>query len=150
MKKYFVKIANFSGWILLSLLVFYFVSGYAIVHKYGMDSLMNNSQAWFWHKYLTIPFFVFLLLHIVPYFVVRKQVKKLLLFFLIAVAVPILSAVAIEKTQPTKEKPQVKTEQESKTVQCPNCPKGCVLKPGETGDCGQFENKDGILQPKVK
>ncbi len=146
--KYLLKIAGISGWLLLAMLVFYFVSGYAIVHKYGLDSIMSNSQAWFWHKYLTIPFFIFLILHIVPYFIVRKQVKKFLVILTIVLALPIMSSFAIDQFQKPEVKPPAKTGQENKVIKCPNCPRGCIIKEGETGECGQYKNIDGKLQPK--
>ena len=150
MKKNLLKIADISGWILLALLVFYFASGYSMVKKYGMDSIMSNSQALFWHKYLAVPFLIFLFLHILPYFIVRKQVKKFLLILSIVVAMPLVSALAVDKIRIPEAKPPIKSEQENKIIKCPNCPKGCEIKPGEAGECQRYENINGKLQPVEK
>ena len=68
-----------------------------MVHKYGMDALMSRHQAWAWHRYLAIPFFVSLFLHVVPYYVVRKQVKRLLMIVGIIIIITILSVLIIDK-----------------------------------------------------
>lgn len=143
------KIADISGWILLALLVLYFISGYAMVHKYGMQYLMNNAHAWSWHRYLTIPFFIFLVLHIVPYYVVRKQLKKMFVISSIVVLLPVLGVYGINTLQ-VKEQHMVTTQQKEVTdnaVRCQNCPRNCIIKPNETGQCGQFKNIDGKLKP---
>ena len=147
--KMLYKIANISGWLLLVMLILYFISGYAMVHKYGMEGLMNASHAKNWHTYLALPFLIFLFLHIVPYYVVRKQVKKLLITFLVVFSLPVLGVFAINKFQPKEVKPPAVTkEQENKAVQCDKCPKGCIIKPGERGECGRVENIDGKLYTK--
>lgn len=135
-KIWLLKIANFSGWALLVMLVLYFTSGYAIVHKYGMDALMDGAQAWFWHKYLTIPFFIFLFLHIVPYYVLKKQVKRFLIILFTCIALPVVAVITVDKIQTPNE-----------SIQCPNCPKECIIEPGEKGECQQYENIDGKVQP---
>lgn len=142
------KLANFSGWALLVILILYFISGYAMVHKYGMDYIMSNSHAWVWHKYLTIPFFVFLFLHIVPYYVVREQVKKLCIILALVFAIPALGVFAIDKViTPQKESNIKEQASQKKSVKCKNCPNECILKPGETGKCGQYQNIDGEIKP---
>ncbi len=131
------------------MVILYVISGYAILHKYGIDAVMTKSHAWFWHKYLTIPFFVFLVLHIVPYYVVRKQVKRLFVISGIVIALPVMAVYGINKYQEPEVKPPVKSgQQENKIIRCPNCPRECELKPGETGECGQYENIDGKIVPK--
>lgn len=147
--KTLLKIAGISGWALLAMLVLYFISGYAMVHRYGMDALMNKSQAWFWHKCLTVPFFVFLALHIAPYYIVRKQVKRLLLISAIVLALPVLGVYAVNELQKQEAKPsETQQERVQKAVACPNCSKGCVIKPGQTGECGKYKNVDGNLRER--
>ncbi len=149
--KNLLKIANISGWLLVTMLVLYFISGYAMVHKYGMNALMSKSQAWFWHSYLTIPFIILLFAHITPYFIVRKQVKKCLIFIGIVIALPMMSVYAIDKLQkPAITTPDKKEQTENKSVKCKNCPKECLIKPGETGECGKFKNANGKIQPVEK
>lgn len=149
--KNLLKIANISGWLLLIILILYFISGYSMVHKYGMDVLMSKSQAWSWHTYLALPFLVFLLLHIVPHYVVRKQVKRLLIILSIVITLPVLSVLAIDKFQEPEAKPPVKSGQtQDKSVRCKNCPNECLIKPNETGECGQYKNIDGKLVPVKK
>lgn len=144
--KHLLKIADISGWLLLVILILYFISGYAIVHKYGMEYLMNNEHAWFWHQYLTIPFFIFLFLHIIPYYYVRKQIKKLAVILIIVFALPVLGVLAINMYQKPTTKQLIKKEQQ-KSITCPNCPRGCKLKHGQTGDCGKFKNQNGMIIP---
>lgn len=148
--KNLLKIANISGWILLIILIFYFISGYAVAHKYGMDALMSKPQAWAWHKNLAAPFFVFLLLHIVPYYIVKKQVKRLIIILSIVIALPVMSVLAINKFQKPEAKPPAKSGQENKSIRCQNCSRECLIKPGETGECGELENIDGKLKPTKK
>jgi len=146
--KNLLKIANISGWMLLIILILYFISGYSMAHKYGMDVIMSNSQAWSWHTYLALPFLIFLLLHIVPHYVVRKQIKRLLIILSIVIALPVLSVLAIDKFQKPEVKPPVKSEQtQDKSVRCKNCPNECLIKPGEVGKCGKFKNVDGEIKP---
>lgn len=102
--KHLYKLGEISGWLLVVMLFLYFTSGYAMVHKYGMNSLMSGSQAWFWHSCLTLPFIIILFLHITPYYIVRKQLKKFFIILSIVIALPAMSVYAINKIQ----KPEVK------------------------------------------
>jgi len=146
--KNLLKIANISGWLLLIMLILYFISGYSMVHKYGMNHIMNNSQAHYWHGILAFPFLIFLILHIVPYYYVKKQIKRLLIILSIIISLPVLSVLAINKFQKPAVKPPVKSEQtQNKAVRCKNCPNECLIKPNQTGDCGRYKNVDGKLQP---
>jgi hypothetical protein len=72
------KCAIISGWILLVMIIIFFISGYALVHEYGFDRLMNHKTAWHWHSTLAIPFLILLFLHVFPaiYFKIRKILKK--------------------------------------------------------------------------
>ncbi|HSA05654.1 MAG TPA: hypothetical protein P5556_00585 [Candidatus Gastranaerophilales bacterium] len=149
-KKNLLKIAKISGWLLLLLIIFYFISGYAMVKEYGFEHLMHKSSAWALHKYMAIPFLIFLVLHIVPYYVVRKQVKRLFAIVGIILLLSVSGAFAIDNILIKKDKPPTRQEQrkqEGKTVKCPNCPNECIIEPGEKGKCGKYENIDGKLQP---
>lgn len=144
--KNLIKIAAASGWLLLAMLILYFISGYAMVQKYGMDTIMARPQALFWHKYLTIPFFVFLVLHIAPYYIVRKQVKRLLLISGLLIALSVFGVYTVNKFVKLETKQHKKfLHRQEKSVTCPNCPKGCIIKEGEYRECGKYKNLDGKL-----
>jgi len=100
--KTLLKIAEFSGWMLLVMLILYFISGYAMVREYGMDALMTKHRAWIWHKYLAVPFLIFLFLHIVPYYVVRKQIKKFLILLSVVIILPVVGIYAINQVHKEK------------------------------------------------
>lgn len=145
--KYLLKIANISGWLLLLMTIFYFISGYAMLHEYGFDHLMHKSSAWALHKYMSALFITFLVLHIVPYYIVRKQIKKLLVIFFGIAIFSLLCAFAIDTMLNAEAKPYVKIEQkENNTVKCNNCPNECIIKQGEKGKCKKFENINGKIQ----
>ncbi len=116
--KNLLKIANISGWILLIILLLYFISGYAMVRQYGMDALMTRPHAWFWHKYLTVPFLIFLVLHIVPYYIVRKQIKRFLIILSIVIAVPVIGVYAVNEVykESNINPPARKRQQIHKTI----------------------------------
>ena len=105
-----LKIANVSGWLLLLILIFYFISGYALVQEYGFDRLMHNYSAWTLHKYMTIPFLIFLVLHIVPYYVVKNQVKRLLAIVGIILVLSVSGAFAIDNILIKGDKPPARQE----------------------------------------
>jgi len=67
-----------SGWVLLLMIIVYFISGYALVEKYGFEKLMAHKNAWYWHSIMTIPFLIALFLHIFPvfYFAIKKDPKN--------------------------------------------------------------------------
>jgi len=51
------------------------------------------------------------------------------------------SALATPKTNSS-----LKTEKtQIKSIQCNNCPCNCLIKPNQTGECGQYKNVDGKL-----
>ena len=90
--KTLLKIAHIAGWVLLIIILFYLISGYAMVKEYGLEHLMHRKSAWSMHKLLAIPLIAALVLHIVPYYIVRKQVKRLLVITGIIIAVSVLGA----------------------------------------------------------
>lgn len=76
------KIQKISGWLLLIMLIIYFISGYAMAHKYGMNAIMTRKEARFWHGILACPFFIAIFAHIFPsiYFAFKnpqKLIKRL-------------------------------------------------------------------------
>lgn len=74
-KLFLFKLAKISGWMLLIILFLYFVSGYAMVHEFGMDKVLHRHQAYVLHKILAIPFLVCLILHIMPYQFLKSHKK---------------------------------------------------------------------------
>ena len=60
------KIQKISGWLLFVMLIIYFVSGYAMVHKYGLNAIITRKDARFWHTVLACPFFIATFAHIFP------------------------------------------------------------------------------------
>lgn len=144
------KIAKISGWMLIIVLVLYFISGYAMIHKYGMDVLMTRSQAHSWHNYLAIPLLTLLLLHIAPYYYTRKRLKRLMVLLFLVIIIPALSVLAINKLQKTESKPQNTEQKQTKAVRCDNCPNNCLIQPNKTGKCGHYTNKNGEIVPVEK
>ncbi len=46
----------------------------------------------------------------------------------------------------SKIKSPVKSEKtQVKAIRCNNCPCNCLIKPNQTGDCGQYKNVNGKL-----
>lgn len=154
--KTLIKIADMAGWALLVVLVLYFISGYAMVREYGMDHLMEMKSASNLHGSLAALFFTFLTLHITPYYYVRKKLKRMVVLLLIVFLLPVLGVYAVNQLhkQDTKGvQPQVQKEQQAEevkkdfAVKCEGCKRECLIKPGETGECGQVKNVDGKLVP---
>lgn len=53
-------------------------------------------------------------------------------------------AISEPKTPVKSEKTQVKS------IRCDNCPCNCLIKPNQTGECGQYKNVNGKLIPVKK
>lgn len=143
--KILYKIANISGWILLVILCLYFISGYAMVREYGMDALLSRKNAHVCHEILALPFFIALILHVVPYYMIKKQLKRLFITFILVLLIPFVGVLAVNKhVKPAN--PQVENQSsQNQTVKCHNCSNNCVLKNGEIGDCGHYKNSDGKI-----
>jgi UPF0716 family protein affecting phage T7 exclusion len=153
--KILMKISSISGWLLLAVLVLYFISGYAMVREYGMNHLMSRRSASSMHGSLAALFFALLALHIVPYYYVRKRLKRMVILLLIVFILPVLGVYAVNKIQKQNisgAKPPAQVEQQPEqagknaAVQCEGCKRRCLIKPGETGECGQVKNVDGKLK----
>lgn len=59
-----------------------------------------------------------------------------------------LNTINTEQKNTLKTTP--KQETQNKSVRCYNCPKNCLIKPNEKGDCGKYKNVDGELIPADK
>jgi hypothetical protein len=171
--KTLMKIADISGWLLLIVLVLYFISGYAMVREYGMNHLMSRHGARELHESLAVLFLLFLSLHVVPYYYVRKKLKRMAIILLVVLILPALGVLAVNKLQDRAKsevktsvqmeqqvqqaqqelKPQAKVgrlsekDKKNAAVRCDGCKKRCLIKQGEEGDCGQVKNVDGKLVP---
>lgn len=151
----YTKIGDISGWLLLAVLVLYFISGYAMMREHGMETLMNRQSASWLHNFLIAPFFVFLFLHIVPYYYVRKKLKRMTAIALAVLMIPMLVVFAVNKlqtadnntTQQGEQTVNVENQPDNKTIQCDKCPCRCLIKPCEKGACGKIKNVDGRLVP---
>lgn len=136
-------------------LVLYFISGYAMVREYGMDSVMNRQSASWLHSSLTALFFGFLFLHIVPYYYVRKKLKRMTAILLAVFMLPLLGIFTVNKmhvagnnqAQPCERTVNVESRVDKNAIQCDKCPCRCSIKPGEKGACGRIQNIDGYLVP---
>lgn len=144
--QYFLKIAKISGWLLVMILVLYFITGYGMTDKYGMSIIMSHLHVRRWHKYLALPFMLFLLLHVTPYYVARKQIMRLVLIFLLVICLPIASVYAVNEFQKQSAQQVTHEQGENRSVRCNKCPNKCLIKPNQTGKCGRYKNVDGRLQ----
>lgn len=151
----YTKIGDISGWLLLVVLVLYFISGYALVHKYGMGTFMNSQSASWLHNSLTALFFAFLLLHIVPYYYVRKKIKRMMAILLMVFILPAFGVFVVSKFQVADNNQvqqcgravNVESQPARKAIRCDRCPGRCLIKPNEKGACGKVKNVDGRLVP---
>jgi uncharacterized membrane protein len=85
------RIANIVGWLLIIVITIFFISGYSMGRD-GITFFMSRANARFWHEFLPIPFCVLLVAHIVPYYIIKKQLKK---FCLILVSVIVLAILTV-------------------------------------------------------
>lgn len=61
-----LKIVRWSSWPLLALLLAFFVTGYGISGRYGMDSWLNEQTALALHRLLHAPLIVLTVAHSLP------------------------------------------------------------------------------------
>lgn len=73
--------------------------------------------------------------------------KKILVIILIIFCFSLLQAKSFAINF-FKIKPLIKLEKtQIKSIRCNNCPCNCLIKPNETGECGQYKNINGKLTP---
>jgi len=61
-----LKVVRWSSWPLLALVAAFFLTGYGISGRYGLDTLMREQTALALHKFLHLPLLVATLAHSLP------------------------------------------------------------------------------------
>jgi hypothetical protein len=61
-----LKTVRWSSWPLLLLTLAFFITGYGISGRYGMDRVMSEQTGLAWHKAMHLPLGLLVLIHVVP------------------------------------------------------------------------------------
>lgn len=61
-----LKVVRWSSWPLLGLLLAFFLTGYGMSGRYGLEGLMREQTALALHKFLHLPLLVLSLAHVLP------------------------------------------------------------------------------------
>ncbi len=61
-----LKIVRWTGWILLPLVLAFFLTGYAMSGRYGLNVLADEKTALTLHKLMHLPLGLLVIVHVVP------------------------------------------------------------------------------------
>ena len=76
--KILIKINRLCAWLLIPIMFIFFITGMAIVGKYGFNKFIEPNFAFKVHSFITIPGFILILIHagLSSFFAIKRLLKR--------------------------------------------------------------------------